>query len=112
MAAYPAMDGTNVLMTPVRERQGTMQPPRCDVIGCRQAVVWRLRETLVGNFSEFLCDAHYKQLWETRPFLASHYRATTADQRMAQEASERESGKRPCRHLALIQAYAEQAPES
>jgi len=57
-----------------------MHRPHCDVIGCRQIASWRRSETLVGNFSDFLCECHYEQIWQARPLIASHYTVIVANQ--------------------------------
>jgi len=85
----------------------------CDVIGCRQTAAWKRTETLIGNFSELLCEAHYDHLCQIRPLLSSLYTAIGADQQTAQYAEPgRENGRRACRHLALIQVYADQPEKS
>ena len=86
-----------------------MQPPHCDVIGCREAATWQRSVTLVGNFSEFLCELHHGRLEQTRPLVAGHYTPMEDNLQSAQQAQpERKRGTRTCLHLAVTSLPSEQ----
>ena len=45
----------------------------CEVIGCQRLAEWKRSPTLVGNFSEYLCEQHYESLSQAHAQLALHY---------------------------------------
>jgi hypothetical protein len=54
---------------------GQPEPLHWDVIRCSHIATWRRSETLVANYSAFLCEVHYEDLWQTKPRIAAHYSA-------------------------------------